>query len=184
MEFDITSISAIAAAVGVVVGVILTVQELRHFRKQRQTDLLVRLAPWLSMSSGELLQAYVKVLNLNFKDYDDFVEKYGQPLAEKPEQMAMMTVGNYFEAVGTLLQKKLLDLDLVWEYWGQTFLTLWQRRYKVYVEGLRKEFNQPEFADAGEYLFEEMRKKEQELAKTRKFCQNRNNGAKAAEEIS
>jgi hypothetical protein len=165
MEFDVTSISAIVAAVGVVVGMIVTVQELRHLRKQRQTDLLVRLAPWLSISSGELLQAYVKVLNLEFKGYDDFVEKYGQPLAEKPEQMAIMTVGNYFEAVGTLLRKRLLDLDLVWEYWGETFLTLWQRKYKVYVEGVRKEFNQPEFGDAGEYLYEEMRKREQQLAK-------------------
>lgn len=166
MEFDVASISSIVAAVGVVVGVILTVQELRHIHKQRQTDLLVRLAPWLNMSGGELLQAYVKVLNLDFKDYDEFVEKYGQPLAEKPEQMAIMTVGNYFEAVGTLLRKKLLDLDLVWEYWGETFITLWQRRYKVYVEGVRKEFNQPEFGDAGEYLFYEMQKRERQLAKT------------------
>ena len=166
MEFDVASISSIVAAVGVVVGVILTVQELRHIHKQRQTDLLVRLAPWLNMSGGELLQAYVKVLNLDFKDYDEFVEKYGQPLAEKPEQMAIMTVGNYFEAVGTLLRKRLLDLDLVWEYWGETFITLWQRRYKVYVEGVRKEFNQPEFRDAGEYLFYEMQKRERQLAKT------------------
>ncbi len=158
------SISSIAAAVGVLIGLTLTVQELRQLSKQRQTDLLVRLAPWLNMNSNELLQAYVKVLNLEFKDYGDFVEKYGQPLAEKPEQMAIMTVGNYFEAVGTLLRRELLDLDLVWDYWGETFLTMWRTKYKAYVEGVRKEFNQPEFADNQEYLFEEMQKKEQQLA--------------------
>jgi len=162
---DIQSASAIVAALGVVVGVTLTVQELRHLRKQRQTDLLVRLAPWLNMSSSELLQAYVKVLNLEFKDYDDFVKKYGPPLAEKPEQMAIMTVGNYFEAIGTLLRRKLLDVDLVWDYWGETFVTLWQKKYQLYVEGVRKEFNQPEFGDYGEYLFCEMQKRQQ-LVKT------------------
>lgn len=144
---------------------ILTVQELRYLRKQRHTDLLVRLAPWLNMSSIELQQAYVKVLNLDFEDYNDFVQKYGPPLAEKPEQMAIMTVGNYFEAVGTLLQRKLLDMNLVWDYWGETFIMLWEKRYQCYVEGTRKEFNQPEFADAGEYLFNEMKKKQQQLSK-------------------
>jgi hypothetical protein len=166
MEFDIVSISSIFAAAGVIVGVILTVQELRHLSKQRQTDLLVRLAPWLNMNSSELLQAYVKVLNLEFKDYDDFVKKYGPPLAEKPEQMAIMTVGNYFEAIGTLLRRKLLDADLVWDYWGEAFIEYWGNKIWRYVEGTRKELNQPEFADAGEYLFNEMKKIEQQLAKT------------------
>ena len=138
MELDITSLSAMVAAAGVIVGTVLTVQELRHLRKQRQTDLLVKLAPWLNMSSTELLQSYVRVLNLEFKNYDDFVKKYGSPLAEKPEQMAMMTVGNYFEALGTLLKKGLLELDLVWDYWGETFIMLWEKRYQCYVEGTRK----------------------------------------------
>jgi hypothetical protein len=167
MELDVSTVSAIVAAAGVIIGVFLTVQELRHLRKQRETDLLVRLAPWLNISSDKLLQAYVKVLNLDFKDYDDFVKKYGQPLAERPEQMAIMTVGNYFEAVGNLLNRKLLDLDLVWDYWGETFITLWQGKFKVYVEGVRKEFRQPEFADAGEYLYNEMKKKEQQLIELR-----------------
>jgi len=167
MELDVSTVSAIVAAGGVIIGVYLTVQELRHLRKQRETDLLVRLAPWLSISSDELLQAYVKVLNLDFKDYDDFVSKYGQPLAERPEQMAIMTVGNYFEAVGNLLSRKLLDLDLVWDYWGETFITLWQAKFRVYVEGVRKELGQPEFADAGEYLYNEMKKKERQLIELR-----------------
>mgnify|MGYP001063069130 FL=1 len=162
---DIQSASAIVAALGVLGGVILTVQELRHLHKQRHTDLLVRLAPWLNIPSSELLQAYVKVINLEFKDYDDFVKKYGQPLAERPEQMAMMTVGNYFEAIGTLLERKLLDVDLAWDYWGETFVTLWQEKYQPYVEGVRKEFNQPEFAYHSEYLFDEMQKRQQ-LVKT------------------
>ncbi len=162
---DITSISNIVAAVGVLVGVTLTVQELRNLRKQRQTDLLVRLAPWLNMNSSELQEAYVKVLNLEFKDYDDFVKKYGSPLVEKPEQMAIMTIGNYFEAIGALLGRKLLDIDLMWDYWGETFLMIWGK-LKPYTEGVRKEFNQPEFGDNTEYLFNEMKKKEQQLAKT------------------
>jgi hypothetical protein len=164
MEVDITTISAIVAAVGVIVGVVLTLQELRHLRKQRHTDLLVRLAPWLNMSSTELQQAYVRVLNLEFKDYDDFVKKHGSLLVEKPEQMAIMAVGNYFEAIGTLLRRKLIDRELVWDYWGETFITLWEEKYKTYVEGARKQLHQPELGDAADYLYGEM-KKEQQLSR-------------------
>jgi len=158
---DIPSISNIVAAVGVLVGVTLTVQELRNLHKQRQTDLLVRLAPWLNISSSELQEAYVKVLNLEFKDYDDFVKKYGPPLVEKPEQMAIMTIGNYFEAIGALLGRKLLDIDLVWDYWGGTFIMLWEK-LKPYAEGLEKEYSQR--GDNAEYLYGEMKKREQQLA--------------------
>jgi len=161
---DIPSISGIVAAIGVIVGVVITVQELRHLRKQRETELLVRLAPWLNMSGSELQEAYVKVLNLEFKDYDDFVKKYGPPLVEKPEQMAILTIGNYFEAIGALRRRKLLDINLVWDYWGETFIMIWEK-LKPYAEGVRKEFNQPEFGDSTEYLFNEMKKKEQQLSK-------------------
>jgi hypothetical protein len=164
MEFDIVSVSSMVAAVGVVFGVIFTVQELRHLHKQRQTDLLVRLAPWLNLNGSELQQAYVKVLNLEFKDHDDFVKKYGQVMAEKPEQMALITLGNYFEAIGTLVKRKLLDIDLLWDYWGETFITLWEKKLKPIAEMARKEYNQE--TDNTEYLYNEMKKREQQLAKT------------------
>ena len=157
------SVSSIVAAVGVVVGVILTVQELGHLHKQRQTDLLVRLAPWLNLNGSELQQAYVKVLNLEFKDGDDFVKKYGPLIAEKPEQMALITLGNYFESIGTLVKRKLLDTDLMWDYWGETFITLWEKKIKPIAEMARKEYNQE--TDNTEYLYNEMKKREQQLAK-------------------
>jgi hypothetical protein len=161
---DITEISAVVAAAGVLVGVAYYILDMRHQSRVRQTELLVRLAPWLNMSGTELQQAYVKVLNLESKDYDAFVRRYGSPLAEKPEQMALMTVGNYFEAIGTLLTRKLIDVELVWDYWGETFITLWEEKYKDYVDGIRKQFHHPEYGDAAEYLYNEMKKREQQQA--------------------
>jgi len=165
VELDISSISAIVAAVGVLIGIVLALLELRHLRRERQTDLFVKMAPWLNMDSSKLLEAYVKVLNTEFKSYDEFVKKYGSPLAEKPEQIAIMTIGNYFEAIGALLRRKLLDIDLMWDYWGETFMMLWEK-LKPYVDGVKKEFNQPEFGDSTEYLYNEMSKRKQQLEKT------------------
>jgi len=169
MEFDIVSISSLVAAVGVVVGVILTVQELRNLRKQRQTDLLVRLAPWLNMNCSEMQQAMVKIINLEFKDYDDFVKKYGPLASEKPEQMAMMTIGNYCETIGTLVRKGLVGIDLVREFWGHNLMLYWEK-LKPVAEGAIKQYDQPWYGESeqsnAEYLYNELKKIEQKSAKT------------------
>ena len=68
---DLTEISAVVAAAGVLVGVVLTVQELRHLVKQRQTDLVTRLASDIS-TNKEFLEAFVDIFEVEFKDYDDF----------------------------------------------------------------------------------------------------------------
>jgi hypothetical protein len=167
---DIQSISAVVAAVGVLVGIILTVQELRHLLKQRQTDLLVRLAPWLNMTGSELQQAMVKIINLRFKDYDDFVKKYGPLASEKPEQMAIMTIGNYCETIGTLVRKGLLDINLVYEFWGHNLLLYWEKM-KPLAEGAMKQYDQPWYGESAqtnaEYLYNELKRIEQKSAKTR-----------------
>jgi hypothetical protein len=170
MEFDMVSISSIVAAVGVIAGLILTVQELRHLRKQRQTDLLIRLAPWLNMSSSELQQAMVKIINLDSKDYDDFVKKYGQLASEKPEQMAIMTIGNYCETIGTLVRRGLVDIDLVYEFWGHNLLLYWEK-VKSVAEGAMKQYDQSWYGESGqlnaEYLYNELKRIEQKSAKTK-----------------
>jgi hypothetical protein len=156
---DITEISAVVAAAGVIVGVVLTVLELRHLRGQRQTDLLVRIAPWLNMSSIELQQAAIRVLNTEYKDYDDFLKKYGQLHSEKPEQMAILSILNYLEGIGILVRRKLVDVGFVFDYWSGDIPTLWEK-VKPIIEGERKKWNYPLLLNA-EYLYNEIKKREQ-----------------------
>jgi len=158
---DIPSISAIVAAIGVIIGVILTVLELRHLRKQRETDLLVRLAPWLNMSSSELQQAGVRIQNLEYTDYDDFVKKFGLLNSEKPEQTAILAVANYFEAIGILAKRKLVNTDLVFDFWGGDIPEMWEK-IKPVIEGTRKKSSHSILVNA-EYLYNEMKKREQKL---------------------
>jgi hypothetical protein len=58
---SITEISAIAAAAGVLVGAALTVLELRHFSKQRQTQLVVELSS--QTRSREYKEATMEILS-------------------------------------------------------------------------------------------------------------------------
>jgi hypothetical protein len=162
-ELDIPSISAIVAAAGVLVGVILTVLELRHLVKQRKTELVTRLSSEFS-TSRQFLEAFVDTLEVEFKDYDDFVKRYGKPISKKEVPMSFMTMGNFFEEIGTLYRNKLIDASLI----NQIFpiSEVWEKM-KPLVEGMRKEYHFPTLFDQFEYLYYEMRKREQKLQQSK-----------------
>ena len=156
---DIPSISAIVAAIGVLVGVVFAVMELRHLVKQRKTDLVTRLSSEFS-TSRQFLEAFVDTLEVEFRDYDDFVKRYGKPISKNEVPMSFMTMGNFFEQIGTLFRNKLIDASLI----SQIFpiCEVWEKMEPL-VEGMRKEYHFPTLFDQFEYLYDEMKKREQKL---------------------
>jgi hypothetical protein len=156
---DISTVSIAIASASVVAGVVYYALQIRHQNKIRQTDLLVRISPWLSISSSELQAAAVRTLNLEFTGYDDFVKKYGKIHSEKPEQTAVLAVANYLDALGILARRRLVDVDLIFEFWSGDIPDLWEK-IKPLVEGMRKKSNYPILVNA-EYLYNELKKREQ-----------------------
>jgi hypothetical protein len=80
--------------------------------------------------------------------------------------MAILTVGNYFDALGTLVRRGLLSLDLLCDYYGETFIMLIDK-ITPYAEGVMKELNQPEVGDNASYLYDEVKKRLQQRANAR-----------------
>lgn len=103
---DIPSASAIVAAAGVLIGVVLAVFQLRDFVKTRQTDLIMRL--YSHFGSKEIQEAYFAIRTMEFKDYNEYMKKYGPPTGPTLAQVCM-----FFNGIGVLLQKKLVDAELV-----------------------------------------------------------------------
>jgi len=156
---DITEISAIVAAAGVLVGVIYYVQDIRHQNKVRQTDLTMRM--YTSWVSEELTKPWLKVWNLEFTDYDDFKKKYGTYLSDNSENAALLSVLNSFLVMGLLLQKKLIDPEIV----SHLPVSMTWNKVKPLVEGIRKQFKAPSMYEEFEYLFNEMQKRQQQASK-------------------
>jgi hypothetical protein len=163
---DVQTVSVVIASASVVAGVIYYSLQIRHQNLQiqhqnkiRETDLLVRISPWLNMSSSELQAAVVRTLNLKFTDYDDFLKRYGKIHSEKPEQTAFLAVVNYFDALGILARRGLVDVDLIYEFWTGDIADLWEK-IKPIIEGIRKKSKSPILLNA-EYLYYEMKKREQ-----------------------
>jgi hypothetical protein len=152
---DVQTVSILVAAASVMIGVIYYILQIRHQTKLRQTDLALRL--YTSWVSKEMTEPWLKVWNLEFTDYDDFKKKYGTYLSENPENAAVLSVLNSFTIMGLLLQRKLIDPELV----SHLPVSMTWNKVKPIVEGVRKETNDTSWYVEFEYLCNEMKKREQ-----------------------
>jgi len=152
---DISSVSIAIAASSVVIGVIFAMLELRNVVKQIQTDLVMRL--YSTFAGNEFQEEYTRILNMKFKDYNDYVKKYGLS--------GVIKIGTFFEGIGVLLQRKVIDINFVSQLFSQSIKLMWEKSKPVF-EGARKQYNQPSWAEWFEYLYNEMQKREQTLQST------------------
>ncbi len=150
---DVTSLSAIVAAISVVAAVIFAILQMRHATKTRTTGLIVQLNPGLRASTNDLLESS-KILNLEFNSYKEYLEKFGDPMSEK----ALITLASYYDGLGFLLYKRLIDMEII-EYIGRhAIANIWEK-LKPIIIGMRKDIGWPDLFEWFEYLSEEMQKK-------------------------
>jgi hypothetical protein len=150
---DVQTISIVVASAGVLAGVAYYVLDIRHLRKLRQTESLLKLSPWFNMNAREVQEAITQVCSLEYKDYDEYLEKY----SGKPENISLKILGNCFEGIGILARRKLVDVDVVYDLWGDIILSTWED-VKSLVSGMRVDSG-PDLYKFWEYLSGEMEKR-------------------------
>jgi hypothetical protein len=110
-----------------------------------------------------MTEAQTKLLSLEYEDYDDFKKKHGELTSEGEFQKAISVMFGFFEGMGLLLHRKLIDISLVDYITGGSggVKMLWDRMKPV-MEGFSKEYNIPTFQWT-EYLYNELQKREQTM---------------------
>jgi len=162
---DITEISAIVAAAGVLVGVAYYILDMRNQTRIRKTEMLMRL--YASSTNNEFMDAFWKVMSIDVKDYQDYVKRYGElSETDKPMNRAFFKTATFYEMVGVLLLRKLIDLVTVYDVWGSTNPIMLFEKIKPIVLFLRRELNEPAMFIGFEYLCAELKRKEPRLKKT------------------
>jgi len=167
---DIPSISGIVAAVGVIVGVVLAYSELRSLVKQREIDVETRQAELFMQIydhyyTEDFLGDENEILfRWKWKDFDDFWQKYG------PEKNAEAfnkwdSLQTYFKGVGVLVKMNLIDLDLVKDLMGTSIVLHWEKSGSIIREFRRRYW--PHAYEWYEYLYNEIKKREQQPASNR-----------------
>jgi phosphomannomutase len=160
---DITEISAMVAAAGVMVGVVYYILEMRHQSKVRQTDLVMRL--YSIYGSPEFQEAWARTSYLEFeklKNLEDFEKKF--PAVEERIAVGrdLQSQAIFFEGIGVLLHKKLIDIELVDDLLSTSILYFWNKAEPI-VKIMREINKRPQVFEWFEYLYNEMKKREQQL---------------------
>lgn len=151
----------IVAAFGVTGAVMYYLFILRNQARMRQTDLIMRL--YTTFISKEFQEADAKVLSLDVQDYAEFTEKYGPFTDGQPMHIAIRSVASFFEAIGILLKKNLVQNDFIQELFAVHLR--WERLWPI-IRALREEFAEPELGIFFEYLYNEDIKYRKSKAKT------------------
>ena len=149
---DIASISALVAAVGVMVGVVLAILELRNITKTRQMELIMGL--YSTFITKEFQDAYETMWTTDFTDYNEVLRKGHLP--------RLRTVGGFFEGIGVLLHRKLVDIGVVDDLFRESINLMWEKA-KPPLYDARQRLKIPEYAWYFEYLYNELKKREQTL---------------------
>jgi len=72
-------------------------------------------------------------------------------------------VGRFFDGAGILVKKKLIDVDLVTELLREIVIYSWEKMQTWVVE-VRQMIENPEVWENFEYLYDEVRKRTQQLS--------------------
>jgi hypothetical protein len=159
MQIELTAyLSVIIASIGITGAVLYYMYALRNQAQIRKTDLIMRL--YAMFIAKDLAEADAKVLALDVQDYHEFKEKYGPYLGEEPTAMAARRVATFFEGVGILLKRNLIQIDLVYDLFAVD--QRWRRLGPI-LPGVREELGEPEMGKHFELLYDA----EKEFGKSR-----------------
>ncbi|MHA2374367.1 MAG: hypothetical protein ACXAEB_15280 [Candidatus Thorarchaeota archaeon] len=134
MQIDIQSISTILGMSSIIVGVMMSLITLRNYTRARQLALFLEFNK-IALQK-EFIQDVNEINNLWIWDsMEDFFAKYG-PEADNVTFSKFMRVGSYFDAMGKLLEKKLIDASFVPGPTSVTIIAFWEK-----VESMSEEMN-------------------------------------------
>ncbi len=160
LVLDVPTISVLIASASVVAGAIYYMLETKHQRMERQTEVIIRLSPWFNTNAKEIQDAISQVCAAEYSDYKDYMEKY----AETPTYASFKMLGNFFEGIGLLVYRKLVEASIVYDFWGDIAASVWSENESLVFE-MRKESDSPYMFKYWEYLAKEMRKRQSSAKK-------------------
>jgi hypothetical protein len=151
------TVSILIASASVFAGAIYYVLQIRHQARTRQTDLVMRL--YATFSSNEFQDAWAKVRTRasDFESIDDIYDFDKKVGLREVNQVCL-----FFEGIGILLQRKLVDTRMIEDLFGGAIARAWIKM-KTGVIKARRQLNDPTIYYYFEYLYNEMKKREQKL---------------------
>ena len=155
--FDFSQITNIATVAGILIGIFFGLRQLRDIVKTRNTDLFVDL--YNQLTSKEFQKMYTDIVyNFQWSDYDDWLRNYGPDT--NPEAWASLnSVGYFFDGIGVLIHKNLIDIQLVDDLMSSGVIWLWEKTEPI-IRERRVRRNRPQIWEWVEYLYYRIKENE------------------------
>ena len=150
---DIQTILTLLTLISVPIGVLYHIMTLnnqnrnqKHAQETRQAQLSMQLYSFYD--NKEFLKDYGNITtNYKFKDAEDWWNKYS-PEHDIEAYSAWLRVGRFFDGVGLLLDRTLVDKDLIYELLGDVIQGSWEGTTEDtgmgrWIQGTRDNWDRP-----------------------------------------
>jgi len=146
---DLSTIVTSISAASVVTGTIIAILQLRNFVKNRQAQLFMEL--YNKFLDPDFRKKEDSIFLAQWKDYDDWYIKYG-PVVNPEMFYTLNSIMTFFEGIGVLAEKKLIEIDLIDNLMGPSIRDTWEKMGPL-VKELRKRTGYRVAYEWTEYLY-------------------------------
>ena len=160
---DLETLLTYLTLISVPIGVFYHIMTLNNTRKNQQLQLETRQAQlYMSLintfNSHEFRTQWHISESTKWIDYEDYKQKY-TPDQNQEVLTANVMMFTFFDSVGALVKKNLLDIDLLGNSFVLSLVVTW-RMYEDVIFGDREYFNYPNMWEDFEYIYDELNRKE------------------------
>ena len=141
---------------GLLVGIFYYIMTLRNQQKNQQLSLETRQAQLFmymydKWSSEDHTRKFSEIQKWEWKDYDDFQEKYGKE--KNPDiYIRFSTIGRFFEGIGVLVKRELIDPYFVDDLMSSHILRFWDKFGESIIIETQTRENSPQYYEYIVYL--------------------------------
>jgi len=134
---------------GIAVSILYYAMVLRNQNRTRQAQLFMQL--YDKFSDPEFLKHQFAISRWEWTDYEDFVERY---IGKNPDvYLHFHQQARFFEGVGVLVKRKLVDPLLVDDLMSGNILQFWEKFGESFIKERQVRNNYPQFYEHVEYLY-------------------------------
>jgi hypothetical protein len=160
---DVQTITVVITGISVIIGVILSINSRKQELETRQAQLFMQV--YDHWSSRDAVRAYGLIrFKHQWKDLEDWIRQF-MPSVNPEGYTDFMTHSVFFEGLGMLVKRNLIDVSMVEDLYSQRIIWYWEQHKPILLEG-RKITNDPTQYDSMEYLYNIMKQRVQQATVT------------------
>jgi len=162
----IESIPYVLTGIGIIISILYYTTVLQNANKTRELQLRAQehatetrqaalfMPIYETFRNPEFRRQVTEIQQQTWKDLDEFLEKYG-PENNPDAYATRIAVSSFFEGIGVLVKRDLVDICMVHNLLGVSVVNTWEKIGPVFIDA-RTRVNEPYIYLDFEYLYNEI----------------------------